>query len=119
MNSALPPPNKKIGYSIMAVAVGFLLLLFSAPFLLSTFSYILNTVNSTTNSSIRGTLSTLTSQLGYSYSDPFTTSLQSSLYPVLVFLYKVSTTPIAFYTLIALDMLLIAFDVYWLEQSQE
>lgn len=107
-----------LGYSVMTLAVGILLLLFTAPLIFSSFTYILNTVNQTYNQSISSAQSNLTNQM-FSYKDPFTTSTIPYLYSIVKFFYLADTTPQSFYTILALDILLMAFDVYWMRTSQE
>ena len=105
----------------MGVAVAVLALLILAPSFLQLESNLIDMVNQTVNSSAsyaysyQQNLSFLGVQ---NYRDPFVSAVYGYVYPLFKFFYLVDRTPAAFYGVIALDVILMAFDVYWLESEQ-
>lgn len=109
--------HKNAKYSIMAVAVGVLFLLFMANVLFSQISYIVTSINqSISNYNVSNITS---SNQILNYKDPFLTKFTSTFLPVVYFFYLIDTTPSAFYSIVAVDIILMAFDVYWIEKSPE
>jgi len=151
-----------LGFSVMAIAIGGLIILFFAYVVFNYFSNAMNTLNATViggGSQVIGNVSSALQQtfnvsysdpftstvLGYlnatvigggsqvignvsnalqqtfnvSYSDPFTSTVLGYLKPVTYFLYAVVTNERLFFTLVAVDLILIAFDVTWIEESEE
>ena len=105
----------------MGLAVVVLALLILAPSLLQLESNLINMVNQTVNSTASYAYSyqqNLTFLKVQNYRDPFITSVYGYLYPLFKFFYLVDTTPVAFYSVITLDVILMAFDVYWLESEE-
>lgn len=105
----------------MGVAVAVLALLILAPSFLQLESNLIDMVNQTVNSSASYAYSyqqNLTFLGVQNYRDPFVTSVYGYVYPLFKFFYLVDRTPAAFYGVIALDIILMAFDVYWLESEQ-
>lgn len=112
-----PPSQRKVlGYSIMAVVITSLAMLFIAPFLYTTVKSILYMYNQTVNqTAMQISNNQQLTPFSQGYKDPFISSVYPYIYDVFAFFYYIDTTPVAFYTLIAIDILLMAFDVIWLE----
>ena len=112
-----------LGYSVMAIAIGGLVLLFFAYVVYHTFSNTMSTLNSTLiggGSQVIGNVSSALQQtFNVSYSDPFTSTVLGYLKPVAYFLFAVVTNQRLFFTLVAVDLILIAYDVTWIEESEE
>jgi len=112
-----------LGFSVMAIAIGGLIILFFAYVVFNYFSNAMNTLNATViggGSQVIGNVSSALQQtFNVSYSDPFTSTVLGYLKPVTYFLYAVVTNERLFFTLVAVDLLLIAFDVTWIEESEE
>ena len=112
-----------LGYSIMGIAVAGLVILFFAYVVYNTFSNTMSTLNSTLiggGSQVVGNVSSALQQtFNVSYSDPFTSTVLGYLKPVAYFLFAVVTNQRLFFTLVAVDLILIAFDVTWIEESEE
>jgi len=112
-----------LGYSIMGIAVAGLVILFFAYVVYNTFSNTMSTLNSTLiggGSQVVGNVSSALQQtFNVSYSDPFTSTVLGYLKPVAYFLIAVVTNQRLFFTLVAVDLILIAFDVTWIEESEE
>jgi len=112
-----------LGFSVMAIAIGGLIILFFAYVVFNYFSNAMNTLNATViggGSQVIGNVSSALQQtFNVSYSDPFTSTVLGYLKPMAYFLYAVVTNQKLFFTLVAVDLLLIAFDVTWIEESEE
>jgi len=112
-----------LGYSVMAIAIGGLIILSFAYVVFNYFSGAMSTLNSTLiggGSQVIGNVSnSLQQTFNVSYSDPFTSTVLGYLKPVTYFLYAVVTNQKLFFTLVAVDLVLIAFDVTWIEESEE
>jgi len=112
-----------LGYSVMAIAIGGLVLLSFAYVVFNYFSGAMRTLNATViggGSQVIGNVSSALQQtFNVSYSDPFTSTVLGYLQPVAYFLYAVVTNERLFFTLVAVDLILIAFDVTWIEESEE
>jgi hypothetical protein len=112
-----------LGYSIMGIAIAGLVMLFFAYVIFNTFSNTMSTLNSTLiggGSQVVGNVSSALQQtFNVSYSDPFTSAVLGYLKPVAYFLFAVVTNQRLFFTLVAVDLILIAFDVTWIEESEE
>jgi len=112
-----------LGFSVMAIAIGGLIILFFAYVVFNYFSNAMNTLNATViggGSQVIGNVSSALQQtFNVSYSDPFTSTVLGYLKPVTYFLYAVVTNQRLFFTLVAVDLILIAFDVTWIEESEE
>ena len=112
-----------LGFSVMAIAIGGLIILFFAYVVFNYFSGAMNTLNATViggGSQVIGNVSNALQQtFNVSYSDPFTSTVLGYLQPVTYFLYAVVTNERLFFTLVAVDLILIAFDVTWIEESEE
>ena len=112
-----------LGYSVMAIAIGGLIILFFAYAVFNYFSNAMNTLNATViggGSQVIGNVSSALQQtFNVSYSDPFTSTVLGYLKPVTYFLFAVVTNEKLFFTLVATDLILIAFDVTWIEESEE
>ncbi len=97
------------------------------PFLrlryLNYFSGAMSTLNATViggGSQVIGNVSSALQQtFNVSYSDPFTSTVLGYLKPMAYFLFAVVTNQKLFFTLVAVDLILIAFDVTWIEESEE
>jgi len=107
----------------MAIAIGGLVILFFAYVVFNYFSNAMNTLNNTViggGSQVIGNVSSALQQtFNVSYSDPFTSTVLGYLQPMTYFLYAVVTNERLFFTLVAVDLILIAFDVTWIEESEE
>jgi len=112
-----------LGYSIMGIAIAGLVILFFAYVIFNAFSNTMSTLNSTLiggGSQVIGNVSsTLQQTFNVSYSDPFVSTTLGYLKPVAYFLFAVVTNQKLFFTLVAVDLILIAFDVTWIEESEE
>jgi len=112
-----------LGYSVMAIAIGGLVLLSFAYVVFNYFSGAMRTLNATViggGSQVIGNVSSALQQtFNVNYSDPFTSTVLGYLKPVTYFLYAVVTNERLFFTLVAVDLILIAFDVTWIEESEE
>ncbi len=112
-----------LGYSVMAIAIGGLVLLFFGYVIFNYFSGTMSTLNATViggGSQVIGNVSSALQQtFNVSYSDPFTSTVLGYLKPMAYFLYAVVTNQKLFFTLVAVDLILIAFDVTWIEESEE
>jgi hypothetical protein len=124
--SYLPPGStgrRILGYSIMGIAIAGLVILFFAYVIYNTFSNTMSTLNATLiggGSQVVGNVSSALQQtFNVSYSDPFVTTTLGYLKPVAYFLFAVVTNQRLFFTLVAVDLILIAFDVTWIEESEE
>ena len=119
-----PSTGRRIlGYSIMGIAIGGLVLLFFGYVIFNYFSGSMRTLNATViggGSQVIGNISSALQQtFNVSYSDPFTTTVLGYLRPMTYFLFAVVTNQRLFFTLVAVDLILIAFDVAWIEESEE
>ena len=112
-----------LGFSVMAIAIGGLVLLFFAYVVFNYFSNAMNTLNNTViggGSQVIGNVSSALQQtFNVSYSDPFTSTVLGYLQPMTYFLLAVVTNQKLFFTLVAVDLIIIAFDVTWIEESEE
>jgi len=112
-----------LGYSVMGIAIAGLVILFFAYVIFNYFSNSMTTLNSTViggGSQVIGNVSVALQQtFNVSYSDPFVTTTLGYLRPVAYFLFAVVTNEKLFFTLVAVDLILIAFDVTWIEESEE
>jgi hypothetical protein len=112
-----------LGYSVMGIAIAGLIILFFAYVVFNYFSNAMSTINSTLiggGNQVIGNVSTALQQtFNVSYSDPFVSTTLGYLKPVAYFLYAVVTNERLFFTLVAVDLILIAFDVTWIEESEE
>jgi len=115
--------RKALHYSIMSVAIAGLFILFFAYVYFNYFSNTVSTLNSTlvtAGNQVTGNLSASLHQVfKVNYTDPFVSTTLGYLRPVANFLYAVVTNPRLFFTLVATDLILIAFDVTWIEESEE
>jgi len=112
-----------LGYSVMGIAIAGLVILFFAYVVYNYFSNSMTTLNSTViggGSQVIGNVSVALQQtFNVSYSDPFVSTTLGYLKPVAYFLFAVVTNEKLFFTLVAVDLILIAFDVTWIEESEE
>ena len=112
-----------LGYSIMGIAIAGLVFLFFAYVIYNAFSNTMTTLNSTLiggGSQVIGNASSALQQtFNVSYSDPFVSTTLGYLKPVAYFLFAVVTNQKLFFTLVAVDLILMAFDVMWIEESEE
>jgi len=112
-----------LGYSVMAIAIGGLVLLSFAYVVFNYFSGAMRTLNATViggGSQVIGNVSSALQQtFNVNYSDPFTSTVLGYLKPVTYFLFAVVTNERLFFTLVAVDLIIIAFDVTWIEESEE
>jgi len=112
-----------LGYSVMGIAIAGLVILFFAYVIFNYFSGAMSTLNSTLvggGSQVIGNVSSALQQtFNVSYTDPFVSTTLGYLKPVAYFLYAVVTNQRLFFTLVAVDLILIAFDVTWIEESEE
>ena len=112
-----------LGYSVMAIAIGGLIILFFAYVVFNYFSNSMSTLNATViggGSQVIGNVSSALQQtFNVSYSDPFVSTTLGYLKPMAYFLFAVVTNQKLFFTLVAVDLILIAFDVTWIEESEE
>ncbi len=112
-----------LGYSVMAIAIGGLVILFFGYVIFNYFSGTMSTLNATLiggGSQVIGNVSSALQQtFNVSYSDPFTSTVLGYLKPMAYFLFAVVTNQKLFFTLVAVDLILIAFDVTWIEESEE
>jgi len=112
-----------LGYSVMGIAIAGLVLLFFAYVIFNYFSSAMSTINATLiggGSQVVGNISnSLQQTFNVTYTDPFVSTTLGYLKPVAYFLYAVVTNERLFFTLVAVDLILIAFDVTWIEESEE
>jgi len=84
-----------LGFSVMAIAIGGLIILFFAYVVFNYFSNAMNTLNATViggGSQVIGNVSSALQQtFNVSYSDPFTSTVLGYLKPVTYFLFAVVT----------------------------
>ena len=112
-----------LGYSVMGIAIAGLVILFFAYVIFNYFSNTMSTLNATLiggGSQVIGNVSnSLQQTFNITYTDPFVSTALGYLKPMAYFLYAVVTNQKLFFTLVAVDLLLIAFDVTWIEESEE
>ena len=118
-----PTGRRILGYSVMGIAIAGLVILFFAYVIFNYFSGAMTTLNNTViggGSQVINNVSVALQQtFNVSYSDPFVSTTLGYLRPVAYFLYAVVTNEKLFFTLVAVDLILIAFAVTWIEESEE
>jgi len=111
------------GYSVMALTIATFVLLFFGYVVFNYFSNTVNTINNTLVTAggqiINNASNSLHQVFKVNYTDPFTSTILTYLNPVARFLYAIVTNPKLFFTIVAVDIILMAFDVYWLEENEE
>jgi drug/metabolite transporter (DMT)-like permease len=112
-----------LGYSVMGIAIAGLVILFFAYVIYNYSSNSMSTLNNTligAGSQVVNNVGTALQQaFNVTYSDPFVSTTLGYLRPVAYFLYAVVTNERLFFTLVAVDLILMAFDVTWIEESEE